>query len=396
MKILHILKSMNPAEGGVVEFVTRTSAVLGTFGWTHEFLTLDRPDDSWVKSSPATVHAMGVHGRVSMWLQRRIPLLRYGLTPHLVPWLRDNVDRFDVVVVNGLWNFTALAARIVLPGRRPYIVFTHGMIDPWFRATYPLKTYIKQFFWWFIEGPLLSHARFVIFLAEEEKLLARNAFWPYRVTETVVGSGTTSPDISLEEQDAAFATAFPDLKQKRFLLFLSRIHQKKGCDLLLRAFAQIAKRDPMVELVMAGPDQVGWTVELKRLAQELSIANRVHWLGMVSGAAKWGAYRACEAFVLPSHSENFGVVVAEAMASGRPVLISDKVNIWREVKASGGGLVESDTVAGAVKLLSEFYSLSSEQKAAMGLAARHGFERYFDLRRTAVTFKEFLENNFEK
>lgn len=388
------MKSVNPAEGGVVEAITRTSAVLESFGWQHEIVTLDAADDSWVQSSPLLVHATGVRSRLSRWIQQRIPWLRYGLTPHLIPWLRDNVSRFDVVVVNGLWNFTAIAARIVLPGRQPYVVFTHGMIDPWFRKAYPVKTFVKQIFWWLFEGPLLRHARFVIFLAEEEKLLARNAFWPYRVNETVVGNGTVSPDISVDEQDAAFATAFPELANTRFLLFLSRIHEKKGCDLLLRAFAETAHRDPTLELVMAGPDQMAWTAELKRLAQELNIAEKVHWPGMISGAAKWGAFRACEAFVLPSHSENFGIVVAEAMASGRPVLISDKVNIWREVKASGGGFVESDTVAGVVKLLGDFHSLSAEQRTAMGLAARRGFEEHFDLTKTALAFKELLESNF--
>ena len=393
MKILHILKSVNPAEGGVVEVASKLSAVLAKSGWEHEFVTLDRPSDPWVKSCPIKVHATNIDTPAYAWLQPRIPWLRYGFNPHLAPWLAKNADRFDAIVVNGLWNFTAMAARLVLPKQKvPYIVFTHGMIDPWFRQAYPIKNLAKQLVWWLVEGPLLRHARHVVFLAEEERLLARNAFWPYRINEAVVGNGTVSPDASPADQETAFADQFPGLKGKRFVMFLSRIHRKKGCDLLLRAFAETLHLEPDVELVMAGPGEQDLLDELKKLADELGIAPKVHWLGMVSGEAKWGAFRSCEAFVLPSHSENFGAVIAEAMACAKPVLITNKINIWREVEASGGGYADDDTVEGVVSLLKRFYSLSTAQKQQMGLAARQGFERYFDLTKTAMTFKNLLES----
>jgi glycosyltransferase involved in cell wall biosynthesis len=393
MKILHILKSINPAEGGVVEAVTRMCGILTAQGWKYELVTLDKPDESWVKNSALCVHAMGVRSPVYAWLSRKIPWMRYGPTPHLVPWLRDNVDRFDCIIINGLWNFSVLAARITLVGgKNRYIVFTHGMLDPWFREAFPLKIHAKQLSWWLVEGPLTRNAAFVCFITEEERILAKNAFWPYRLSERVVGNGTIPLAIAAEEQQTAFSKAFPRLVGKRFLLFMSRIHPKKGCDILLRAFAETLHLNPGLELVMAGPDEIGWLSELDQLAKKLSIGHRVHWLGMVSGAAKWGAYHACDAFVLPSHSENFGIAIAEAMACGKPILTTDKVNIWREVKASGGGLIEPDTPAGVAKLLEVFYSLSAEERQAMASAARRGYEQYFDLSKIAVKFRELVEN----
>ena len=108
-------------------------------------------------------------------------------------------------------------------------------------------------------------------------------------------------------------------------------------------------------------------------------------------AVKWGAFRGCEAFVLPSHQENFGIVVAEAMAAARPVLISDKVNIWREVEASGGGMVEPDTLAGALRLLDRFMALPRAERAEMGAKARAGFLARFEISRSFASIKQALD-----
>src|SRR5262249_23386297 len=141
------------------------------------------------------------------------------------------------------------------------------------------------------------------------------------------------------------------LEGKSFILFLSRIHPKKGCDLLIKGFAEVFGADPTKLLVIAGPDQVGWKLELERLVSDSGLQGRVLWPGMLMGDAKWGAYRCCEAFALPSHQENFGIVVSEALACGKPVLISNRVNIWKEIREDGAGLVEDDTERGSSSML---------------------------------------------
>jgi glycosyltransferase involved in cell wall biosynthesis len=130
---------------------------------------------------------------------------------------------------------------------------------------------------------------------------------------------------------------------------------------------------------MAGPDSVGWECTLRTIAAELGVADRVHWPGMLKGDQKWGAFHASEAFVLPSHQENFGMVIAEAMACGKPVLTTDKVNIWREVQDSGAGLIAHDDLDGITRLLEQFLDLSSEEKQVMGYRARQGFLEKFDI-----------------
>ena len=105
---------------------------------------------------------------------------------------------------------------------------------------------------------------------------------------------------------------------------------------------------------------------------------------MIAGDAKWGAFHGCDAFVLPSHQENFGIVVAEAMACAKPVLISDQVNIWREIAEAQAGLVGPDTVAGTKGSLRRFLALAPAEREAMGRRARAAFEERFEINAAAA------------
>ncbi len=230
----------------------------------------------------------------------------------------------------------------------------------------------------------------MLFTSEEERQLARGVFAGHGYKETVVAYGTAEPPPPSQAQRDAFQALLPGLGNRSYLLFLSRIHEKKGCDLLVSAFANIAQHYPDVDLVIAGPDQVGLKARLQEQAKAAGIADRIHWPGMLRGDAKWGAFHDAEAFILPSHSENFGIVVAEAMACQTPVLISNKINIWREVEASGGGFVEDDTLDGTSKLLERWLGLGPSEKAAIALKARWGFEKSFRIKSAAQDLEDAL------
>ena len=120
------------------------------------------------------------------------------------------------------------------------------------------------------------------------------------------------------------------------------------------------------------------------------MTSRITWTGMISGAVKWGALRAAEVFVLPSHQENFGIVVAEALAAGTPTLISDKVNIWREIQADGAGIVAEDTQQGTCQLFRSYLDLPDEKKAAMRKLARQCFEQRFEIKKAAGSLHAVL------
>lgn len=375
----------------MIEGILRQDAALRKLGVSSEVASLDYTSAPFIQGISVKTHPMG--HRPSRNASRANILAHYGHTPTLIPWLEAHVHDYDCVIVNGLWNYSTWAAAAVLPKSEvPYFVFPHGMMDPWFRKNYPIKHWAKQLSWFVNEGLLLRSAAGVLFTTEDERILGRNVFRGYSYKEYVVGFGTADPPQSSSVLGEAFQATVPNLRGKKFLLFLSRIHEKKGCDLLIRAYAKYLADRPGFEfdLVLAGPDQSGWQADLQELALNLGIADRIHWPGMLSGDAKWGAFQMAEVFVLPSHQENFGVVVAEAMACGTPVLISNKVNIWHEVVQSGAGFAENDDEAGTTNLIRKYFDLSTAQRQAMGELARACFVKYFDVKTSAGNLLELI------
>jgi glycosyltransferase involved in cell wall biosynthesis len=274
-------------------------------------------------------------------------------------------------------------------GRVPYVVFTHGMLDPWFKRQYPAK-HLKKYLYWPAQYWVLHNAETVMFTSTLERDLAPRSFWPHSWKSFVVPYGTGEPPTNIGAQAEAWFGRIPALRGRRYLLFLSRIHEKKGCDLLIEAFARVAEKYPEVDLVIAGPDQVGLQAKLQKQAKDLGIASRVHWPGLLTGDAKWGAVRNCEAFILPSHQENFGVVVAEPLACGRPVLISNQVNIWPEIEQERVGLVAPDTLAGTEELISRWLALPDADRNAMIARTSEVFRRRYSMRSSAVAIRDLF------
>ncbi len=368
-----------------MEGARRIDTELIRLGHSTEVVTLDSPSDNFIQNYPAAVHALGPSKG------------GYRYNGELVNWLKRNVGNYDAVIVNGLWQYHSFAVWRALAGvRTPYFVFAHGMLDPWFKRRYPLKHLKKWLYWPWAEYRVLRDARASIFTCEEERRQARNSFWLYRTKEEVTAYGTSSPPANSGEMALNFFDKFPKLKGKRLVLFLSRIHEKKGCDLLVNAFAEVSTNHEDAHLVIAGPDQDGLAAVLKDKARQLGIQDRISWLGMLQGDEKWAAFYAADVFCLPSHQENFGIVVAEALACGKPVLISNKVNIWREIEADGAGFVDDDTLAGTVRNLRRWLALDPAAHIKMSKQARMCFTERFHIRKAAERLLEIIQDNSYK
>ena len=163
-----------------------------------------------------------------------------------------NSNDVSLVIAHGLWQWPSyMAWKNYKKNGTPYLVFPHGMLDPWFKKSYPLKHIKKQIYWWYRQGEILRDAHAVCFTTEEERLLAQKTFSPYQCREIVTGLGVGDPPGDLEEQSTLLYSQFPQLKNKRVLLYLGRFHPKKGVDLLINAFVKYRNDDDI--LVLAGP-----------------------------------------------------------------------------------------------------------------------------------------------
>ncbi len=373
MRILRVIRSVNPAGGGPVEGLKQVSAVLVKQGHWVEVASLDAKSEPGVAGFPLPLHALGqCHGG-------------YGYAPCFVPWLRANAGDFDAVIVDGVWQYHSFGVwRALHGGRTPYFVYPHGMLDPWFKRTYPLKHLKKWLYWPWAEYRVLRDARAVLFTCDSERDLARESFWLYRCRERVVSFGTADPPGDALREQEQFLAAHPQLRGQRFILFLGRVHVKKGVDLLLRAFAQAGEvRNRNVHLVIAGPGTPELVAELRALAAQLGVADRVHWTGLLQGDLKWGALRAADVFALSSHQENFGLAVVEALGCAVPVLISDKVNICRDIERDGGGLVAADELPDTTAMLNRWCALPDAEQQRMRAQARACFVQRYEIRRVA-------------
>ncbi|WP_420238869.1 glycosyltransferase [Telmatobacter bradus] len=382
MLILHVIDTLNPDRGGPPEAVRQLIAAYANIGASTEIVCLDDPEASYLKNFTCPIHAMG-----------QSYLGRYAFSPRLWHWMDENIERFDGIVMNGIWSFPGLALnRMARRRRRPYGVFVHGALDPWFNHKYPLK-HLKKMLYWGVQYIVLRDALAVFFTTDTESRLAQQSFRPNLWSSVVVPYGINDPLLQWKDEEAQkeeFFRLHPRLRDRRYLLFLGRLHEKKGCDLLVDAFAQVADQDPELDLVMAGPDQADMQLRIKHLADRMGVMDRVHFTGMIRGAAKWGALQAAEALALPSHQENFGIAVVEALAVGKPVLISNQVNIWPDIKQDHVGLVEEDTSDGTRRLLRRWVEMSAIERARLTSGARSCFQRRYAMNRAAVAINDIF------
>ncbi|WP_373285387.1 glycosyltransferase [Hymenobacter qilianensis] len=413
---------MDPQQGGVAQAVRTIIVGLTPFGDLSEVVSLDAPAAPEIQADSFRLHTLGP-GR-GPW--------RYS--PAFLPWLLENLSRFDAVIVHGLWLYHSYAVHKAvrqlqgqssvaglkkrnMPG---LFIMPHGMLDPYFQRASGrrLKAWRNWAYWHLIEAGVVNESTGLLFTCETERLLAHEPFTPYRPQrELVVGLGVEAPPPFTPRMQEAFLATCPALHNRPYLLFLSRIDEKKGVDLLINGykvlFRQLAKDAAcgaraaglgegstslpfacaeMPTLVIAGPGlNSPYGQRLRQAAAELP-ASAVFFPGMLTGAAKWGAFYGCEAFVLPSHQENFGIAVVEALACSKPVLITDKVNIWREVVANGCGLVADDTLTGTQELLERWINSPSAQKKLMGQRALDAYQNNFGIAAAAKTLSEALKS----
>jgi glycosyltransferase involved in cell wall biosynthesis len=394
MKFLHVITTMDPQTGGTCQVIRNQANWFLERNHEFEVVCLNDPASDFLAGGNFPIHALGA-GR-GPW--------RYH--PRLLPWLNINLPRFDAVIMNGLWQYTgyALFKASQPAGKPPYFVFPHGMLDPWFQqdSERRIKAVRNWCYWKFFEQRVVHSAEALMFTCAEEMRLARKTFQPYQPKREInVGLGIPQPPEYHAGMAAAFAGKCHGIRNDPCWLFLGRIHSKKGVDLLIKAYSAICRAfnnsHEVPKLVIAGPGlETAYGKEMQQLAAQSCPPHSVFWPGMLTGDAKWGAIYHSEAFVLFSHQENFGIAVVEALACGKPVLISNQINIWREIEADGAGLAGDDTAEGAEDILRRWANLSVLHKTATNRAAKTCYEKRFSIGGAARQLLTVVEESIRR
>ena len=276
--------------------------------------------------------------------------------------LRDS----DVLHLNGVWRpvntqLASLARRL----GTPYVLTPHGMLSDWPMGQKRLR---KRLYYLLVERRNLAAAARVPFPSEAEK--GEGGKWVPHDRVSVVPVPIGLETYSDLPGPGLFRQAHPEIVDgEPTVLFLSRLHPKKGAEVLIEAIGLLGRRGVDCRLLLAGSGEEGYVDGLRRLVERCGIADRTRFLGSVIGRQKLSLYQHADLLALPTSQENFGQVLAESLACGTPVVTTRGADIWREIRDAGGGVVaerEPEAFAAAIEGL-----LADEDRARrMGEAGR--------------------------
>ena len=304
----------------------------------------------------------------------------FGFSPVLRPAVSSS--HADIVHSHGLWMWSDWVASQAARARKlPHIVSPHGMLEPWAMANSARK---KQIMWRLFQRRALTNARVLHALCDAEKTAMRNLGLTNPVA--VIPNGVNLSEFADLPDKSEFDAAFSIAKNRKILLFMARLHPKKGLVPLLHAWRELAPNFPDWLLVIAGPDENGHRAELEKLVAQFELQAATTFTGMLDGALKRAALSRADAFVLPSWSEGFSIAILEAMACRLPVLLTPECHFDDAVTAGAALQSEPDapSLARAARALLE---MSDDARAQMGARGCELVARKYTWERVAAAWK---------
>lgn len=363
MRVCHFISGLDPVNGGPAVAMVGLAAAQAEAGLDVSVAAtwVDRPAEG-----PADqMRAAGV--KVCLLGPCTDPMSRH---PKLKAFVTEMLSSCDVAHIHALFEeIQHQAARAAQRRQIPYVIRPCGMLDPWSLNQGRLK---KKIYMALRLRRNLNRAAAIHFTATLERDLTQ----PLRIKAPAIvePNGVDLREFQTLPPPGSFRDKYPQLAGKRIILFLSRIHRKKGLDLLIPAFANA--NIPNAMLVLAGPDAEGYGSTVQQMIQQHGLADRVLTTGPLYGADRVAALADADIFVLPSYSENFGIVVVEALAAGRPVIISDQINIHPEITRAGVGAVIPLNIDRLVEELRRWLSDESLRRQAASRARSFVWETY--------------------
>ena len=392
IKLLHISPSYYPAFrfGGPIQSVHLLNKALVKKGVKVDVLTTTAGNnkesmDAWVHNcikEDGWCHFDGVRVKYLDFVGYE----HYNFSLQMVKEIWKVIDNYDLVHITAVWNFPVLAgAFISLIKKKPYIISPRGIFH---KEAFTSKSgLIKKFYFNLFAKHYLQKAAAIHYTSQIEKeeseqlLKHKNSF--------VIPNGIQISSIAISGKVIA------PLTNKNYLLILGRIDRIKGFDLLLPAFANIIKKFNDLILVIAGDDNSPYAQEVRNMIEDMKINKNIIFTGQVTGDDKWALYKNALMFVLPSYSENFGMSVVEAMACECPVVISNKIGIYKEVADNNAGIIVNTTAEsveeGILKLLND-----EKLRKTISYNGKAMVEKFYDIDKVANDMLEVYEKIQQK
>ena len=374
MKVLNVLALLSARAGGPQHFTTEAAAFLPKHGVETTIYASDlahvpsglrgrpvRPEEL-----PEGIEELDVH-----LFPTRMPQ-RLAYAPSLRAEARRRIDAYDLVHIHSLWLYPQYAAFREAKRRGiPYVVSPHGALDPYLRRRGRVRKALTHLLWQteMLEGASVIH----VVSGEEAKLIEDIA---PDVPRSIVPCGIRTAAFAALPGGERFRAQYLAGHAGPIVLFLGRIASKKGVDILITSFARVLKRVPDAHLAIVGPDDELLGRGLAALADDLGVRTSVTFTGPVYRDARLDALAAADVWALPSHTENFGIAVVEALAAGVPTIVSPAVNIARDIEDADAGIVADNTPQIFGDALIELL-LDTGRRAELSQNARE-FARHYD------------------
>ncbi len=293
--------------------------------------------------------------------------------------LKNNLKDFDLIYIVNIWSYpAAVAAHYSKLYLKPYVIVPTGMLYP---GTLSKKAWKKRPYYHFVVERNLRNASAIHYTAEDEANKT-HSFLNLQNRQIIIPNGIDLSEFSDLPQREKLQIRYPQLKNKQTILFLGRLNRIKGLDILIKAYAMIAKEKEDAHLLIVGDSADRYAKKVNKWIRGYGIVDRVSFTGMLTGQEKIEAYAGSDIFVLPSYSENFGMAVVEAMACGLPVVISNRVGIAKKIEQNNAGIIietNAQDLYRGIKLLIDTPALKKE----IAVNGRKLAQDYYDIDKVA-------------
>jgi glycosyltransferase involved in cell wall biosynthesis len=390
MRILQIIPSISLVYGGPSQMVLGLSAALASQGIDVTIITTNSNGDIGQLPLDVPLNQPIKQNGYQIIYFRCFPFRRYKFSLGLLHWLNQNARQFDLAHIHALFSpVTTLAATIARRHQLPYIMRPCGMLDP---ADLQKKKQLKQIYGTLLERPNLAGAAAIHFTSQQEAKISE------RFGLGSTGKMPVPKDLVIPlGVTAGFLTQGFQESQVPIILFMSRIEPKKGLNLLIPALESILESGIEFHFVLAGsnPQDADYETQIKVQIQNSSLAKYTTITGFVSGDLKVELLTNSDLFVLPSYYENFGIAVAEAMAAGKPVVISDRIHISEDIQQAEAGWV-GPLEPGAIASLIKSAILNPDERKRRGLNAKEYAKKHYNweaiAQKTIAAYQQILSS----